>query len=134
MHTSHPASLNELAVLMELRLAFGPGTRLWANSSREDMCYEWLYFKGRQSVGSLRDFARSLIAREGTDLADRKSLCDIRKRVAAVLRAYHIKRPRKPLPAPARPPVASTGRAGPLIGSPHGGVLPGNLEPRAAAH
>src|SRR3954469_17919713 len=38
MNPSPPASTNELAVLMELRLAFGPGTRLWANRSREELC------------------------------------------------------------------------------------------------
>src|SRR6476659_5277236 len=92
MNPSPPASSNELAVLMELRLAFGPGTRLWANRSREELCYEWLYFKGRQSAANLRDFARTLIARERTDLAEQKSLCDVRKRVAIVLRAYHIRK------------------------------------------
>jgi hypothetical protein len=115
MHTSHPASLNELAVLMELRLAFGPGTRLWANSSREDLCYEWLFYKGRQSAANLRDFAWTLICREATGFADPRSLCEIRRRVVSVLRAYKIRRPRKPIaedrgrPAPRPNRAASTG-------------------------
>ena len=54
---SHQHDLNELAVLMELRLAFGPGTRLWAHRSREDLCYDWLGFQGRQIDANLRDFA-----------------------------------------------------------------------------
>src|SRR5262249_20112115 len=134
MHTSHPGSLNELAVLMELRLAFGPGTRLWAYCSREDLCYEWLYFKARQTTGGLRDFAKSLIARESTELADPKSLCDIRKRVAVVLKAYRIKRPRKASPAPSIPPRAMAGKVGSLSGYPPGKASPGNLEASGAAH
>jgi hypothetical protein len=134
MHTSHPASLNELAVLMELRLAFGPGTRLWANRSREDLCYEWLYFKGHQTTGSLRDFAKSLIARENTELSDPRSLCDIRKRVAAVLKAYHIKRPRKAPPASPILPHPRTRKVGSLNGHPAGKASSGNVDAMGAAH
>jgi hypothetical protein len=93
------------------------------------LCYEWLYFKGRQSTGSFRDFARSLIAREFTDLADPKSLCDIRKRVAAVLKAYHIKRPRNASPASSIPPRARMGRVGPLNGHPTSKAMPGLSTP-----
>ena len=110
MQPSHPAPSNELAVLMELRLAFGPGTRLWANSSREDLCYEWLYFKGRQSAANLRDFAKALIARESTGFATAESVCDVRRRVATVLKAHHIKTPRKFPPASPFLPKATSGR------------------------
>ena len=135
MHTSHPASLNELAVLMELRLAFGPGTRLWANRSREDLCYDWLYFKSRQASGGLRDFAKSLIARESTELADPKSLCDIRRRVAAVLKAYRIKRPRgKASTAPPISPEARTRKLGSLDAYPPGKAPTGVVNSIGATH
>jgi hypothetical protein len=111
MQPSHPAPSNELAVLMELRLAFGPGTRLWANSSREDLCYEWLYFKARQSAANLRDFAKALIAREITGFATAGSVCDVRRRVATVLRDHHIKTPRKSAPASPHLPNATSERA-----------------------
>jgi hypothetical protein len=128
MHSSHPASLNELAVLMELRLAFGPGTRLWANSSREDLCYEWLHYKGRRSAANLRDFAKGLLARECADFADRKALCDIRRRVAIVLKAYHLKRTRQSIPTAPAAPRMRPGRAGSAHGYPACGEVPGNLD------
>jgi len=49
MSSSHN-DFNELSLLMELRLAFGPGTRLWAYRSREDLCYDWLHFKGEEPM------------------------------------------------------------------------------------
>src|SRR4051794_35560788 len=109
MQSSRPAGSNELAVLMELRLAFGPGTRLWANSSREDLCYEWLYFKGRQSAANLRDFAKSLLAREYAGFAKARSVCEVRRRVAMVLKAHHIKMSRK---SPSPPPFLPKARRG----------------------
>jgi hypothetical protein len=133
MHMSRPASINELAVLMELRLAFGPGTRLWANSSREDLCYEWLYFKGRQATGSLRDFAKSLIAREDHGLADPRPVCEIRKRVAAVLKAHRIKRPLRSTAAPPTSPAARPGKAGPAGVYPMNKAMPGNVDTLGAA-
>ena len=126
MQPSHPAPSNELAVLMELRLAFGPGTRLWANSSREDLCYEWLYFKGRQSAANLRDFAKALIARESTGFATAGSVCDVRRRVATVLRAHHIKTPRKSAPASPYPPQGDVGEDPVALQSSR--PRPGNLE------
>jgi len=128
MQSSRPAPSNELAVLMELRLAFGPGTRLWANSSREELCYEWLYFKGRQSAASLRDFAKSLITRESAGFTDPRSVCDIRRRVAAVLRAYQIKTARKSSPASPLLPRAATSSPAPACGHHAGGPVPGTME------
>src|SRR4051794_30810823 len=133
MQSSRPAGSNELAVLMELRLAFGPGTRLWANSSREDLCYEWLYFKGRQSAADLRDFARTLIARECTGLADRKSLCEIRRRVAAVLRAHQIKTSAKSAVARPITPVAMANQAASRCDQTAGAAPPGKREPVSLA-
>ena len=65
MPSSHER-FNELAVLMELRLAFGPGTRLWSLRSREEICYDWLHFKARQLNASFRDFALGLYSAEKT--------------------------------------------------------------------
>jgi len=56
--------LNELSILMELRLAFGPGTRLWAYRSREELCYDWLHFKARRADASFKEFALVLYAQE----------------------------------------------------------------------
>ncbi len=90
--SSSQERLNELAVLMELRLAFGPGTRLWSLTSREEICYDWLHFKGRQRNASFRDFALRLYYAEKTQSLPRVSLYEIRRRVALVLKAYRIKR------------------------------------------
>lgn len=117
MQPPRAAGSNELAILMELRLAFGPGTRLWANSSREDLCYEWLYFKAHQSAASLRDFARAMIARERTGVTDRGTLCEITRRVASVLRTYHLKTARKSPSVSSHAPAAVMGR-GPLVTRP----------------
>jgi hypothetical protein len=96
----------ELAVLMELRLAFGPGTRLWALRSREELCYDWLQFKANQANASFRDFALRLYAHEKAHATACSSLRDIRRRIAVVLRAYRIKRRSRmiasQLPTPAR--------------------------------
>jgi len=111
MISANQDKLNELAVLMELRLAFGPGTRLWANRSREDLCYDWLHFKGRQGAPSLRDFAKGLIARESMCLPDRRTLWDIRRRVAIILKAHHLKSKRRPTTVVPGTPAASQNRA-----------------------
>ena len=59
MPLSHDKSY-ELSLLMELRLAFGPGTRLWANRSLEELCYDWLRFKERKANACFREFALGL--------------------------------------------------------------------------
>jgi hypothetical protein len=99
---SHQHEVNELAVLMELRLAFGPGTRLWAHRSREDLCYDWLEFKARRIDASLRDFASLLFCVEKTSGIDPSVICRIRRSLVVVLRAHRIKRSGA---APQRPSV-----------------------------
>jgi len=101
--------LNELAILMELRLAFGPGTRLWSLRSREDICYDWLHFKARQLNASFRDFALSLYSVEKTQSLPLTSLYEIRRRVAIVLKAYCIKKRSDDSPAATLPPPARVG-------------------------
>ncbi len=91
---SHQHELNELAVLMELRLAFGPGTRLWAHRSREDLCYDWLGFKARRVDANLRDFASLLFCLEKKGGFDPRVICRIRRSLVVVLRAHRIKRSR----------------------------------------
>ena len=91
---SHQHEINELAVLMELRLAFGPGTRLWAHRSREDLCYDWLEFKARRIDANLRDFAALLFGLEKQGGFDPTVICRIRRSLVVVLRAYRIKRSR----------------------------------------
>jgi hypothetical protein len=93
--------LIELSVLMELRLAFGPGTRVWANTSREELCYDWLQFKANQANASFRDFALRLYAHERENAAGCRSLREIRRRIAVVLRAYRIKKRSRILPTAA---------------------------------
>jgi hypothetical protein len=93
MH-SHQHEINELAVLMELRLAFGPGTRLWAHRSREDLCYDWLEYKSRRTGANLRDFAALLFCLEKTGGFDPTVICRIRRSLVVVLRAHRIKRSR----------------------------------------
>ena len=90
-----------------------PGHASLGQQFREDLCYEWLYFKGRQSAANLRDFARGLIARESAGFADPRSVCDIRRRVAAVLRAYRIKTSRKPCARFATPAQGNDGQRPP---------------------
>ena len=108
MPSSHEG-LNELAVLMELRLAFGPGTRLWTHRSREEICYDWLHFKARKLDASFRDFAIRLYLAEKRQSLPGVSLHEIRRRVAIVLKAYRIKKraaiARVPTPTP---PVEAT--------------------------
>ena len=103
MPSSHERS-NELAVLMDLRLAFGPGTHLWSLRSREEICYDWLHFKARQINASFRDFALGLYTAEKSAVPPAlSSLHEIRRRVAIVLKAYRIKkcaRASRVLPAP----------------------------------
>jgi hypothetical protein len=101
---------DELVVLMDLRLAFGPGTRLWANRTREDFCYDWLKFKGERKGATLRDFAAWVLSSENSYLPDRKALCDIRRRVVAVLRAHHVRRPRQTTPAVIAPSSGDSAR------------------------
>jgi hypothetical protein len=97
---------NELAVLMDLRLAFGPGTRLWASRSREELCYDWLWFKSRRPESSFRDFALELLLRETTCTFERRPVCDIRRRVASVLKAHRVeKAARAVVSSPSRPTV-----------------------------
>lgn len=88
----------ELAALMDLRLAFGPGTRLWALRSREDLCYDWLRFKANQANASFREFALQLYVHEKANALESMNTCDIRKRIAAVFRTYQIKKRRRPDP------------------------------------
>jgi hypothetical protein len=90
----HQHKVNELAVLMDLRLAFGPGTRLWAHRSREELCYDWLEFKARRIDASLRDFAGVLFCLEKKDVFDPRVICRIRRSLVVVLRAHRIKRSR----------------------------------------
>jgi hypothetical protein len=89
---SSQEGLNELAVLMELRLAFGPGTRLWSHRSREEICYDWLHFKARKVDACFRDFALRLYLAEKRQSLPGVSLHEIRRRVANVLKAYRIKK------------------------------------------
>ena len=89
---SSQEGLNELAVLMELRLAFGPGTRLWSHRSREEICYDWLHFKARRLNASFRDFALGLYSAEKTQSLPGGRLYEIRRRVAIVLKVYRIKK------------------------------------------
>lgn len=84
--------LSELSILMDLRLAFGPGTRLWALRSREEFCYDWLQFKTRQLHADFRAFALTLYAHEKAHPAPAAGLRAIRRRIASVLRSYHIGR------------------------------------------
>ena len=86
----------ELSALMDLRLAFGPGTRLWALRSREELCYDWLYFKASQANASFRDFAIQLYAHERENALEGMSMREIRKRIAVVLRAYRIRKRKRP--------------------------------------
>ncbi|MGC8644455.1 MAG: hypothetical protein ACP5XB_31715, partial [Isosphaeraceae bacterium] len=87
----------ELFALMDLRMAFGPGTRLWALRSREELCYDWLYFKANQPGASFREFALRLYAHEKANALESMSILEIRRRIAIVFRAYHItKRRRQP--------------------------------------
>jgi hypothetical protein len=83
---------SELSLLMELRLVFGPGTRLWAYRSREELCYDWLYFKARSAPASFREFALSLYIQEKEQGLPCANLSAIRRRVSAVLKAYRVKK------------------------------------------
>jgi hypothetical protein len=91
---SHNHEVNELAVLMDLRLAFGPGTRLWAHRSREDLCYDWLEFKARRIDANLRDFAALLFCLEKRESFDPTVMCNIRRSLVVILRAHRIRRSR----------------------------------------
>ena len=71
--------LNELSLLMELPLAFGPGTRLWAYRSREDLCYDWLHFKERRANACFREFALGLYIQEKEQALHCASLSAISK-------------------------------------------------------
>ena len=93
-HRQEPGSMsspqerpNELAVLMELRMAFGPGTRLWSLTSREEICYDWLHFKARRLNASFRDFALWLYRAEKSHSPSDTSLYELRRRVAIALPA-----------------------------------------------
>jgi len=107
MFSSHEKS-NELSLLMELRLAFGPGTRLWAHRSREDLCYDWLHFKERSTDASFRDFALHLYNREKEQALHSASSHAVRRRVAAILKAYRVGKRRRTAPS-LTSPVASSG-------------------------
>jgi len=107
---SSQEGLNELAVLMELRLAFGPGTRLWSHKSREEICYDWLHFKARQLDASFRDFALGLYLAEKTQSLPGGSLHEIRRRVAIVLKAYRIKKRADIAQVPSPSPPARVNR------------------------
>ena len=91
MSTPHERP-SELSVLMDLRLAFGPGTRLWALRSREELCYDWLHFKRRQPHADFRAFALTLYGYEKAHSAPVACLRAIRRRIASVLRSYQIGR------------------------------------------
>jgi hypothetical protein len=100
---------NELSLLMELRLAFGPGTRLWASRSREDLCYDWLHFKGRKANASFREFALGLYIQEKEQALHCASSSAIRRRVVAILKAYRVTKRHRIVPAVARPPQSNGG-------------------------
>jgi hypothetical protein len=100
---------NELSLLMELRLAFGPGTRLWAYRSREDLCYDWLHFKERRANASFREFALGLYIQEKEQTLHRASSSAIRRRVAAILKAYRVEKRQRIVPAVASPPRSNGG-------------------------
>lgn len=85
----------ELSALMDLRMAFGPGTRLWALRSREELCYDWLYFKANQPNASFREFALRLYIHEKSNALESMSTREIRRRIAIVFRAYRIRRRRR---------------------------------------
>lgn len=91
MSTPHERP-SELSVLMDLRLAFGPGTRLWALRSREELCYDWLQFKTRRLHADFRAFALTLYTHEKAHSAPASGLRAIRRRIASVLRSYRIGR------------------------------------------
>jgi len=95
---------NELSLLMELRLAFGPGTRLWAHRSREDLCYDWLHFKERRANASFREFALGLYIQEKEQALHCASSRAIRRRVVAILKAYRVEKRHRIVPAVAGPP------------------------------
>jgi hypothetical protein len=116
---------------MELRMAFGPGTRLWAHRSREDLCYDWLHYKAREAYANFRHFALALYAREVYDSPRRKDLSALRRRVVAVLRHHRIKRPTTSRPGRPRPAVVPTPSTAKLPGTgslsrtfPAGGQIP----------
>src|SRR5271166_5547409 len=96
--------INELSLLMELRLAFGPGTRLWAYRSREDLCYDWLHFKERTANASFREFALGLYIQEKEQALQCASAGAIRRRVVAILKAYRVKKRQHVAPAVAGTP------------------------------
>lgn len=108
MSSSHN-DLNELSLLMELRLAFGPGTRLWAHRSREDLCYDWLHFKERRANACFREFALRLYIQEKEQALHCASLSAIRRRVVAILKAYRVKKRLRIAPAIASPPQSNGG-------------------------
>ena len=83
---------SELSLLMELRLAFGPGTRLWANRSLEELCYDWLRFKERKANACFREFALGLYLHERGQAPQLSGSQAVLRRVVTVLRAYGIKR------------------------------------------
>ncbi len=99
---------NELSLLMELRLAFGPGTRLWAYRSREELCYDWLRFKERKTNASFREFALSLYMQERQHATQCPNLSAILRRVASILKAYQVKKDYRMAPSVA---VSSVRRA-----------------------
>src|SRR5262245_1198668 len=103
---SSQEGLNELAVLMDLRLAFGPGTRLWSQRSREEICYDWLRFKAQRLEASFRDFALVLYYAEKKQSPPVASLREIRKRVAIVLRALRERNRVSILSSASTPPAA----------------------------
>jgi hypothetical protein len=88
----------ELVALMDLRLAFGPGTRLWSLRSREELCYDWLHFKANHLNASFREFALRLYAHEKANALESMSMRQVRRRIAIVLRAYGIRKRVRPVP------------------------------------
>ncbi len=102
-HENH----NELPLLMELRLAFGPGTRLWAYRSREDLCYDWLHFKARRANASFREFALTLYNEEKEQTLHCATLFAIRRRVTTILKAYRVKKRSRIVPASTSPPQSN---------------------------
>jgi hypothetical protein len=83
---------------MELRLAFGPGTRLWALRSREELCYDWLHFKSMSENADFRDFAAILFANERAHAVDPESLREVGRRINVVLKAHRIQRHGRSMP------------------------------------
>lgn len=106
MYLSHE-NTSELSLLMELRLAFGPGTRLWAYRSREDLCYDWLHYKERRANASFREFALGLYIQEREQALHCARSSAILRRIVTILRAYRVPKRDRTVPAITSPPPSN---------------------------